>query len=127
MATALPLFGGEDRLTVKADGADLAAGQLVHITGFSYAGGLTAVAATATGEADGVMNVDAADGEVGACVMLVPGTVIKVKSAAGLAADALVIPGAAGVVTATGATAGDAIGRTLTATDADGNVLVLVK
>ena len=44
----------------------------------------------------------------------------KSQAAAGQVADTLVIPDATGAVTATGATAGDAIGRTLTATDADG-------
>ena len=124
MAIALPMFGGEDRLTVRANGAALAAGQLVTIDSFTN-NELKATVAAAPGEADGVMNVDVADGELGACIMLVPGTVIKVPGA-GIAAGALVEPTAAGAV-ATADVYGDAIGRALTATDADGNVLVLIK
>jgi hypothetical protein len=123
MASIVPLFGGEARLTVKADGADLTAGQLVKITNIDGTV-LEAVAATAPGEADGVMNVDVANGEKGACIMLVPGTVMKMKSGAGVAAGELVEPVAAGA--ADTASAFDrAIGRALTAT-ASGFILVLV-
>ena len=124
MATVLPMFGGEDRLTVKANGAALTAGQLVKIQDFT-ANQLRAVPATAPGEADGVMNVDVADGELGACVMLVPGTVMKMKSGAGVAAGDLVEPVAAGAAD-TAASLGNAIGRAVTATSG-GFILVLVK
>ena len=133
MATIVPLFGGEDRLTVKANGEDLTAGQLVKITAFT-AGELLAAKSVATGGADAAMNVDADDGEKGAAVILVPGTVMKLQSETGVAAGDLVKSSANGKVTTASPSANNAacddgliiIGRALTAVSG-GFATVLIK
>lgn len=128
MATIVPMFGGEDRLTVKATGQAFTAGLLVKLTGFAN-DELSAAKAVATGGVDGIMNVDVAQNEKGAMIALVPGTIMKVQAETGVAAgDALKCSANGKVTTATVGTDADflIIGRALTATSG-GFVYALVK
>ena len=130
---SVPMFGGEDRLTIKASGA-ITEGMVLKASGWA-SGVLTAAKAVATGGADLIACAAIDDTEYGTAFALVPGLVVEVLSETGVAAgDAVKVSANGKATTATAptdnASAGDdgflIFGRALTATSG-GTILVLVK
>lgn len=130
----VPMFGGEDRLTIKAGVGGVTAGMFVKCSGWA-SGYITAAKAVATGGADAIA-ADAADADdLTTAIMLAPGTVIQVLAEAGVAAgDPIKVSANGKAATATAPTdngsAGDdgflIVGRALTATSS-GEILALIR